>query len=416
MKPLLKWLGWLVLGLVVLLGVLALYVQLTWNKADGRPAPQVTAPHDSATVARGEYIFKYAWKCWGCHASGDGNAPPSGGRAFDLRSVGPGFGVFYTRNLTPDSATGLGSWTDGEIVQAIREGVRKDRQVLFPLMPIEWLNGISDRDVLAVVAYLRSLPPVSNRVPERQVSFVAKALMAFNIIKPMDPVTTPIVAPPPGKTVEYGRYVASNLAGCADCHSPRNLQNGKFYLDSLFAGGSIAFGKIEGAPVFAYARNLRPERGSGAHEWTEEEFLQTVTTGVRPDTTVLTPYMPYPYYKFMTEEDLGAIYVYLRSLAPIKRDVPPPGVSADFVQARGVARGTLLFRIRCSECHGKEGAGALPTNVKLAEVVSSMTDDDLRDFVASGQMNLKMPTFRKTLTPEELNDIIAYIRTWGEKK
>lgn len=415
MKRLFKWLGFTVAALMVILAIVGVYVELAWNKADTRTAPQMTAPHDSATIVRGEYIFKYAWQCWGCHAaSGDGNAPPSGGSVFDLRSVGPGFGVFYSRNLTPDSATGLGSWTDGEIVQAIREGIRKDRHVLFPLMPIDWLKGISDQDALAVVAYLRSLPAVSNRVPERQVSFVARALMAFNVIKPMDPITTPIVAPLPGKTVEYGRYVASNLAGCADCHSPRNLQNGQFYPDSLFAGGSIAFGKIEGDPVFAYARNLRSDRESGVREWTEEEFLQAVTSGVRPDSTVLTLHMPYAYYKFLTEDDLRAVYVYLRSVPPMRREVPPPGSSAELMQARGTARGALLFRARCRECHGNEGAGAVPTNVKLAEVAPSFEGNDLREFIASGQMNLKMPFFGKTLTQEELNDIVAYIRTWGK--
>ena len=85
MKRLLKWLGSIVAALVAILVVLGLYVQFTWDKPDGRPSPQMTAPHDSATIARGEYIFKYAWQCWGCHAtSGDGNAPPSGGSVFDL--------------------------------------------------------------------------------------------------------------------------------------------------------------------------------------------------------------------------------------------------------------------------------------------------------------------------------------------
>jgi mono/diheme cytochrome c family protein len=416
MKRLVKWFGGFAAVVVVLLLVVGLYVQLRWDSPDARPALQMTAPRDSATVARGEYIFKHSWQCWGCHAaSGDANAPPSGGRAFDLRSIGPGFGIFYSRNLTPDSATGLGAWTDGEIVQAFREGVRKDRHVLFPLMPVDWLKGISDQDALAIVAYLRSLPPVSNRVPDNQLSFVAKALIAFNVVKPIDPITQPVVAPPPGRTVEYGRYVASNLAGCADCHTPRNLQNGKFYLDSLLAGGSIAFGKEAGDPVYAFARNLRPEQGPGAREWTEEQFLQAVTAGMRPDSTVLTLHMPYPYYKFLADDDLRAVYVFLRSLSPIRHDVPPVEDSPELKRATGAAKGELLFAARCRACHGKEGAGAVPTNVKLAEVAASMEDGDLRDFIASGQPNLKMPGFGKTLTREELNDIVAYIRTWGRK-
>jgi len=413
MKNVLKWLGRMLTVLVVLLVMVGLFIEFSWDRQDSRPAPQMSVLRDSATVARGEYIFKHAWQCWGCHAaSGDGNAPPSGGRVFDLRSVGPGFGVYYSKNLTPDSATGLGAWTDGEIVQAIREGIRRDRHVLFPLMPVDWLKGLSDQDVLAVVAYIRSLPPVSNQVPEREVSFVAKALMAFNVIKPIAPITAPVVAPPPGRTAEYGKYVASNMAGCADCHSPRNLQNGEFYPDSLFAGGNIPFGKDEGDPIYVFARNIRPDPETGIGGWTEEDFLQAVTTGMRPDSTVLIPHMPYAYYKFLSEDDLRAMYAYLRSLPPLRRTAPPLGFSPEMVNAQGASRGALLFRARCRGCHGDEGAGAVPTNVKLAEVASSMEDADLRDFIASGQMNLKMPAFGKTLTAEELADIVAYLRSW----
>jgi mono/diheme cytochrome c family protein len=417
MKRVLKWIVGVVALLLVLLVALGLYVQLTWDKPDSRPAPQMTAPRDSATVARGEHIFKYSWHCWGCHAAsgGDGNAPPSGGFVFDLRDIGPGFGVYYSRNLTPDSATGLGGWTDGEIVQAIREGITHDRRMLFPLMPVDWLKGMSDQDVLAVVAYLRSLPPVSNPVPEREVSFVAKALMTFKIIKPIEPITAPVVAPPPGRTVEYGKYVASNLAGCADCHSPRNFQDGSFYMDSLFAGGNFPFGKDEGGPLYAFARNLRPEPETGIKNWTEEQFMQAVTTGMRPDSTVLTPHMGYPYYKFLREEDLLAVFDFLMSLPPMRRTTPAVGSSDELLQAKGAARGTLQFRGRCQACHGEAGKGAVPTNVTLAEVASSLNDNELRDFIASGQMNLKMPPFGKTLSREELDDIVSYIRSWERR-
>jgi mono/diheme cytochrome c family protein len=122
--------------------------------------------------------------------------------------------------------------------------------------------------------------------------------------------------------------------------------------------------------------------------------------------------MPYAYYKFLSEQDLRAIFLYLQSLTPIPRDTPPPGRSSELAQARGTSRGALLFRARCQVCHGDGGAGALPTNVKLVEVASSVEDRDLHDFIASGQLNLKMPAFGKTLTQEELDDIIAYIRTW----
>ncbi len=192
-KRIFKILGWIIGIVVTLILVLVGYIEMRWDANDGRPAPNLTAPADSVSIARGEYIFKYQAQCWGCHLStpGDVNAPPSGGILFDLTTVGPGFGKWYSRNLTPDTATGLGGWTDGEIVQAVREGVRKDRKTLFPIMPIDWYPGMADEDVLSVVAYLRSIPPVRNEVPDREPSFVAKALFTFNILKPADPITAP---------------------------------------------------------------------------------------------------------------------------------------------------------------------------------------------------------------------------------
>ena len=414
MKRALKVTGFAAGLLVILLVLLSAYVLAVWDRADPRSAPSFTAPRDSATLARGEYLFKVTWQCYGCHQSGppDGNRPPSGGRAFNLRTIGPGFGIYYSRNITPDTATGIGLWTDGEILQAIREGVRKDRHTLFPIMPMEWLKDLSDQDGLAIVAYLRSIPAVHNPVPPAEPSFVAKALFAFNVLKPGPPIERPIVAPPAGVTPEYGRYMATAAAGCGDCHTPRNLQSGEFYMDSLFAGSSFRFGEPEGDPLTAFARNITPEPGEGIGEWTEREFVNAVTAGFRPDSTALTPHMPYAEYKFLAEDDLRAIYLYLTSIPPVRRSTPPPAYSAALQGARGADRGKMLFAARCQPCHGERGMGERVTSVRLAEAVPLYTDQDLRTFVEEGQVDLKMPGFRKTLSRSDLDDIIAYIRTW----
>lgn len=414
MKRTLKAIG-LVAGLLVLLVLLlSAYVLAVWDRTDPRSAPSFTAPRDSATIARGEYLFKVTWQCYGCHQTGtpDGNKPPSGGRAFDLRTIGPGFGIYYSRNITPDTATGIGLWTDGEIMQAIREGVRRDRHTLFPIMPTDWLKDLSDQDALAIVAYLRSLPAVRNTVPPAEPSFMAKALFAFNVLKPGPPIERPVVAPRPGVSAEYGHYMATAAAGCGDCHTPRNLQNGEFYMDSLFAGSSFRFGEPEGDPLTAFARNITPEPGEGIGRWTEQEFIDAVTAGFRPDSTALTPHMPYAEYKFLAEDDLHAIYLYLKSIPPVRRSTPPPVYSAALQNAHGTERGKMLFAARCQPCHGELGMGERITSVRLAEAVPLYTDQDLRNFVEEGQVALKMPGFRKTLSRSDLDDIIAYIRTW----
>jgi mono/diheme cytochrome c family protein len=320
--------------------------------------------------------------------------------------------VYYSRNITPDSTTGVGAWTDGEIVQAIREGVRKDRRVLFPLMPIDWLNGISDKDALALVAYLRSLPPVRKEIPSAEPSMMARALFAFNVLAPKAPITTTRVAPVRGVTAEYGKYFASHLSGCADCHTPRNLNNGQFYFDSVFAGGSIEFGAPEGHPLRSYASNLRAVLGNGTDRWSEEDFVGAVTSGMRADGTVLDPHMPYSAFKRLEAEDIKAMYLFLGSLERIPRVVPPSRYASRVLAARGSDRGKLLFESRCAPCHGVEGKGAAPTAVKLAEVSASISDTDFMDFVLKGQPNLKMPSFGKTFSSEEVRDLVAFIRTW----
>jgi mono/diheme cytochrome c family protein len=400
--------------LVLLMLLVTAYVLAVWDRPDPRSAPTLTAPHDSASVARGKYLFTVTWQCYGCHQSGpaDPSAPPSGGKAFDLRSIGPGFGTYYSRNLTPDTATGIGLWTDGEFVQAIREGVGRKRHALFPIMPMDWLKNLSDEDALAIVAYLRSLSPVRSPIPANEPSFVAKALFAFNVLKPGPPIDRPVVAPPRGVTVEYGRYMATAAAGCGECHTPRNLQNGEFYLDSLFAGSSFAFGLVEGDPLYTFARNITPDPDDGIGRWTEEEFLDAVTAGFRPDSTALGPYMPYAHYKFLVADDLRAIFLYLKSLPPVRRRTPPPAYAEEVHTATGAARGKLLFAARCQACHGEQGMGELVTSGRLAAVVPFYTDQDFRNFVEEGQVPLKMPGFRKTLSRADLDDIIAYVRTW----
>jgi mono/diheme cytochrome c family protein len=274
---------------------------------------------------------------------------------------------------------------------------------------------MADEDVLAVVAYLRSIAPIRNAVPKREPSFVAKALFTFKLMEAKDPVTTPITAPPRGITAEYGRYLSNNLADCADCHTPRNLQDGQFYLDSLFAGSSFAFGGGEEDPMLSYARNITPDPQTGIGSWTEEQFITAVTTGLRPDGTVLSPHMPYAYYKSWSMDDLKAVFLYLKTVPARRRTVPVNDFDAHLKTAHGSERGSLLFRARCRVCHGENGQGAQPTNVKLAEVAASLNDQDLKDFISSGQMDLKMPSFGKTLNEEELADLIAFIRTWEKK-
>ncbi|MER3514120.1 MAG: hypothetical protein C4310_06790, partial [Chloroflexota bacterium] len=177
--------AYLLILLIIAAFALLIYIQVRSNLSDSRPAPELAAPNSAQVLSRGEYLVKSVAQCWRCHSAPEAgepneNAPLSGGRALALSGLGPGFGLlslglgtYYAANITPDPDTGIGRWTDGQIVRALREGVSRDGHMLFPIMPYQDLRGLSDEDALAIVAYLRSRPPVRNIVPPRQLSLAA---------------------------------------------------------------------------------------------------------------------------------------------------------------------------------------------------------------------------------------------------
>jgi mono/diheme cytochrome c family protein len=407
LRRILKVLGILIVVLVVLVIALVIFVQLTWDRPDDRAAPQMTAPTDAQTVARGEYLYKYSLICWSCHGS-EGNhspeEPQAGGLEFDVTEIGPpgGFGYLYASNVTPDPETGIGAWTDGELVRALREGLDREGYMLFPIMEAEWWKDLSDEDVLALVAYMRSLTPVRNQVPDSQLSFAAKALMTLGIMKPQPPITAPVVAPPRGVTVEYGEYLASHASTCAGCHMPRNPNNGQFDVTQPFAGGLFPF------PEEGFSTTSSNLIGN----WTEEQFMIAMRTGLRPDGTVMLPFMPWTSYNRWSEDDLRAVWLYLRSLEPIVHEVPASTLTGAAATGTGAARGEALFGVYCIMCHGERGSGSTFTTVALKAVASGMDDASLSGFISEGLPGTSMPGFGGTLTDVQIVDLVAFIRTW----
>lgn len=411
----LKVLGGIIAVLVVVAIALVTYVQVAWNRPYGRPVPQLTAPTDKETVARGEYLFKYGNQCWGCHSLGtaDANSAPVGGREFDLRKIGPGFGIFYSPNITPDPDTGIGKWSDGAIVRALREGLDHEGRLFFPIMPADWYKGLSDSDALAIAAYLKSIPPVRNAVPANKPSMMTKVLFAFKVVGPQPAITQPVVAPPAGATVEYGQYLASHASGCAECHTPRDLQTGKAFMDQIFAGSNFPFGgPMEGLPAAAHAPNLTPDQETGIGGWSEEQFVAALRTGMKPDGSVMLGMMPYAYYGFWKEDDLRAVYRYLRTVPVQKNRVPAVEYMPEIASGSGATRGEALFKVYCAACHGENGKGAAPTTVALAQAAGSLDDAALQGFIANGLPGTRMPAFGKTLSQEQIADLIAFVRTW----
>lgn len=282
------------------------------------PLPTLTNVAGADTtdlVARGEYIVRNVASCGGCHAADqrDPDGPLSGGAEFkDWR-----LGTIRAANLTADSATGLGTWTDAEIVRALRNGERKDGRLLAPVMPYEWLHEMSDVDALAVARYLKTLPPVRHEVAQRPNLMFKLGKLLF--LGPLEGGS--MTAPPRAPSVAYGDYLANHVALCSHCHTPRSGIRDRYDNSRAFAGDASP---PKGFP--ANPSNLTPDSATGIGMWTENDFLRTIRTGVNPRGDSLHPVMPWREARRMTEDDLRAIYRYLRTLPPIQNEVPrrPP--------------------------------------------------------------------------------------------
>jgi mono/diheme cytochrome c family protein len=303
--------------LVVIVG-LVITVLVRWDRTFDAPVPDIHASTDSAVIARGRYLAYGPAHCAYCHNTTEtaaaldrGEQPPlSGGAVFAIP-----VGTFRTPNLTPDSATGIGAVSDGQLARMLRHGVRRDGRAAVPFMNY---HALSDADLTALVSFLRSQPPVSHLVPPHDLNLLGKAVMAF-VIKPIGPASNPpSESPPVGSTVERGAYLVGAVAECADCHTERSMVDGHFTGPRL-AGGS-AF-PVEGEPdLMVVPPNLTPDPKTGRiAAWTEDQFVARFRRGP------LIPETPMPWKAFgrMTDDDLRAIYRYLRTVVAVERDPGP---------------------------------------------------------------------------------------------
>ena len=214
-----------------------------------------------------------------------------------------------TPNLTPDKETGIGNWTDAQLVVAIREGKRPDGTTIGPPMPFALYRGLSDSDTMAIIAYLRALKPVKNAT--------RKSVYKFPLPPAYGPPVGKVADVPRTDKVAYGAYLAGPLGHCMECHTPMSKPPMRDYKTMMGAGGFTFHGPW-GESV---AANLTPDNETGLGNWTDAQIKKAITDGVRADGTKLRPPMPFAYYKNISDDDLNAIVAYLRSLTPVKNDV-----------------------------------------------------------------------------------------------
>jgi len=310
-SKLLRALKWTGLSVGALVAGLALVVTVLSLRRYQASLPALHASQDPALIERGRYLAFGPAHCVTCHGApgATGEVPLSGGMAFDLP-----IGAFRTANLTPDVETGIGGSSDGELARVLRHGVSRDGRALMPFMPFA---DLSDEDLVAVLSYLRSRPPVKNQVRQHEVNLLGRAVEAL-LIRPAGP-TAPVPARvAAGPTVEYGRYLVNAVGNCAGCHTERDEVTGAF-VGAPLAGGLHIDSHTHPGIQFV-TPNLTPDPTTGRLAgWTEELFIARFRLARGAEGTP----MPWGQYATMTDDDLRAIFRYLGSLPPVKHDTGP---------------------------------------------------------------------------------------------
>jgi mono/diheme cytochrome c family protein len=259
-------------------------------------------------VERGAYLVNSIVACGNCHTPMGPKGPLpgmelAGGTVFDEKPF-----TAYASNITQDKETGIGAWTDAQIAKAIREGIRPDGSLIGPPMPIELYRGISDSDLAAIVAYLRTVKPIASKVAKSEYMPLPPAY---------GPPVTSVADVPRSNKIKYGAYLAGPLGHCIECHTPMVGPGQRDYQKSTGAGGF----ELRGPWGLAIAANITPHRETGIGKWTDAQIKRAVTQGVRADGSPLNPPMAYAFYARMKPEDLDALVAYLRSLKPVNNPV-----------------------------------------------------------------------------------------------
>jgi len=272
-------------------------------------------PASPADVARGKTVFGATTGC-GCHTERKGPVN-AGGRKF----TGP-FGTVYSSNITPDAETGIGGWTDEQIITAIRLGRRPNGERVLPVHPFTSFNGMAEEDLRALVAFLRTVPPVHRKNTPKQIAiplfesvFLPVWLSTFaSLEKP------PAAAPTSG--LARGEYLVRAVGHCGECHTPRSALTMAVDNSRFLAGN----GKKTG-PEGQEAPNITPDKETGIGNWSEEQIVVYLGTGNRPDGDVAGGLMganiqgTLAGYKDMPKSDLMAIAQFLKSIPAVKNKI-----------------------------------------------------------------------------------------------
>ena len=306
---------------ILIIAIIGILIYLKLALPDVGPAPDIEIEQTAERVEHGQYLANHLMSCMHCHTPQDKSrfghpmkqdSLGAGGVLFGAAEGLPG--EYYAPNLTPFN---LGQWTDGEIFRAITSGVNKEGEALFPIMPHPNYGQLQKEDIYSIIAYLRTLEPIENDVPESTSHFP----MNFIINTIPKPATHNLIKNSSDLSVT-GKYLAK-AASCIDCHSP--VENGARIPGMEFAGG-MEFKMIDGSIV--RTANITPDKNTGIGNWSEDQFVNrfkeyadsSFEFNVIPHGQFNTA-MPWQNYAEIDEKDLKAIFAYLKTVEPVSNEV-----------------------------------------------------------------------------------------------
>ncbi len=379
----------------------------------GGPAPAGTRPLPAATlVEQGRYLATLG-DCAACHTD-KGGQPFAGGLPLDT-----GFGTVYSPNLTPDRATGIGSWSGDAFYRAMHTGHDDEGKHLYPAFPYPWFTKVTRADVYAIKTFLDVLPAVhkGNRPPQLDWWLGWRPMLAgWNLLN----FDSGEFAPDPKQSAQWNRgaYIVEGLGHCGECHTPKGYLGGASRSEAL--SGGYASGGHQGW----FAPSIAGEQRAGLGSWSAAEIVEYLKTGSNARTVTAGPMNEViaNSTSHFSDADLAAVAVYLKSLPPRHDEV---GVAS--IDRKALERGQGLFTDQCAGCHMHDGGGiahvfpplmgSSAIQAREAATVIRVVLDGARVPALAGQRSyLAMPAFAHKLEDGQVADVVSYIRNaWGNR-
>jgi mono/diheme cytochrome c family protein len=360
-----------------------------------------------ALIERGRYLASAA-DCEGCHTK-PGGKPFAGGVVLETP-----FGKLVGPNITPDRDAGIGAWTDDEFVAALHEGRGRGGIRLFPAMPYPVYTKMSRDDALAIRAYLQTVEAVPDKVQPNLLPFPVNIRLNMAVWNALN-FTPGRLEPDPSKSAEWnrGRYLVDALSHCGTCHTPKNL------LGADKTSAYLQGGVLQGW----FAPNITADNHRGIGRWSVEDIVSYLKNGANPDAIATGDMSEEVVHSssHLTDDDLKAIAVYLKSVGSAGESAPTPIAATD---PRMVA-GQAIYKDSCAGCHTDAGTGFPGLFAKLAGSHAVQSDDPttmIRVVIAGSQgvatpgapTSPAMPSFSWRLNETQVASVLTYVRNaWG---